>query len=86
MSSDSEYVYCGTTTDTSFVFMAKNQNYVAIQKFGVVSFSLKLDFVTNANTCSNFPCQNGATCTADSTTTYSCACTSGFYGTNCENR
>jgi hypothetical protein len=39
----------------------------------------------NTNYCSPTPpCQNGGTCT-NTTSTYTCSCTGGYYGTNCEN-
>jgi Notch-like protein len=39
---------------------------------------------TDINDCASSPCQNGATC-ADGVNSYSCACTAGYSGDNCEN-
>lgn len=34
--------------------------------------------------CTSSPCQHGATCTRLSSVTYSCKCTSAYFGTFCE--
>jgi len=39
---------------------------------------------TDIDDCASSPCQNGATC-ADGVNSYSCACTAGYSGDNCEN-
>ncbi|WP_437911652.1 DNRLRE domain-containing protein [Sorangium sp. So ce302] len=39
--------------------------------------------VCNANPCTAAPCQNGGTC-ASSGSSYTCACPSGYTGTNCQ--
>ena len=47
--------------------------------------SLLLYYYTyiDVNECSSDPCQNGGTCT-DGVASYTCACSSGFSGTDCE--
>ena len=39
----------------------------------------------DANACrQSSPCKNGATCTSTGVSTYSCTCTTGYAGTNCD--
>ena len=40
-------------------------------------------FSTDIDECGSAPCQNGGTC-IDGVNSYTCRCTSGFTGTNCE--
>ena len=81
---DKTYTFCGSTAVTSYTFVSSS-SYVAIQKFCQVSFTLKSQFISNYNSCNNSPCLNGGTCTTTGTS-YTCACTSFYYGTNCQIR
>ena len=80
------YSYCGNNSGNSFQFVSNNKQYVAIQRYGTVSGSVQIAFVSSpVNSCSLSPCLNGGTCTSTGTTTFTCACQSGFYGTTCQN-
>ncbi len=85
VTSSQSYTFCPTTTSSlpsTYTFAAKS-NYVAIQKFNAVSFTLATKFVSSYNPCQISPCLNGGTCSVVGLS-YSCACTSLFYGLNCE--
>lgn len=84
ISSNNTYTYCGTTTDTTIVFVGKKNSYVAVQKFGVISFTLQIQFVTDYNPCANSPCLNGGTCVSLNSTSYTCSCSATHYGINCQ--
>ena len=43
----------------------------------------KLFYVVDVNECESKPCENGGTCT-DAGNRYTCKCTPGFTGANCE--
>ena len=85
ISSTSTYTFCGNTNANNFEFSTTDSTFVAIQKFGTVQFSLQVQIFTgDITSCNPTPCQNGGTC-AVSGTSYTCSCTSGYGGTNCEN-
>ena len=44
----------------------------------------QIDLFVVSDPCASEPCQNGATCSANSDGTYSCACLQGWSGKNCD--
>ncbi len=85
-SSNTVYSYCGNNTGNSFTFIGTKQQYAAVQRYGTVSGSVQIAFVASpANSCALSPCLNGGTCTSTGTTTFTCACQTGFYGATCQN-
>ena len=81
-SSLNSYSYCGNNTGNTFTFTGANQQYVAIQRYGTVQGSLKIEFLSD-NSCVSSPCLNGGTCT-NSGQSFTCACISSFVGATCE--
>lgn len=43
-----------------------------------------LSEISENTACSDNPCQNNGTCTSLSSTEYTCSCTKGYAGKNCE--
>lgn len=80
-SSSNSYSYCGNNTGNTFTFTAAQQQYVAIQRYGTVQGSLKIEFLSD-NSCASSPCLNGGTCT-NSGQSFTCTCTSSFLGATC---
>lgn len=82
-SSNNIYTYCNNNTGNTFSATGSKQGYVAIQRYGTVQGSLKIQFVSNSmNACASNPCLNGGVCT-NSGTSFTCACAAGFSGTTC---
>ncbi len=85
LTANQSYTFCPTTSSSlpsTYTFASKS-NYVAIQKFNEVSFILTTKFPSSHNPCQSAPCLNGGTCTVVDLT-YTCSCTSLFYGLVCE--
>lgn len=41
------YSYCANNTGKTFKFEALESNFVAIQKYGIVSFTMKIEYYKN---------------------------------------
>lgn len=41
------YTYCGNNTGNTFTFSTSNSTYVAIQKYGIVNFTMKIELLAN---------------------------------------
>ena len=57
----------------------------AIEKQFLLSVYCLFSDVNECSTPSTYPCRNGATCTNDPPGSYTCDCSPGYEGQNCEN-
>lgn len=69
--------------DTSGLAALSSPTVLQIEASDGLTSNAILNIAVNADSCSNKPCQNSATCTSDRSN-YTCNCLSGYLGKRCE--